>query len=151
MKVIHYSKDPEFKVKPIEIKNGQLPIKPYGGVWASPAESKFGWKDWCETEHFGNIGAQHKVTLEVDTQNFITIDKVSDLDKLPWYKMGGFMEAVDFEELKRKGIDGIYLTDEGQWRTRLTFPRHLYGWDCESVLIMNERCIKKVEKGTGDG
>jgi hypothetical protein len=145
MKVTHFTKEPKFEVRPIEVKNGLLPVKPYGGLWASPAESEYGWKEWCETEHFGNIGEQHKVTLEVDTRNFITIDKVSDLDKLPWYKIGGFLEAVDFEKLKRQGVDGIYLTNEGQWRTRLTFPRQLYGWDCESVLIMNERCIKKVQ------
>lgn len=51
-------------------------------------------------------------------------------------------EYIDFKTMVQKGIDAIYLTEKGQWKTRLTFPRNLYGWDCETVLILNERCIK---------
>ena len=147
IKVVHFTKEKTFKVKPINIKNGRLPIKPYGGIWASPTESKFGWKQWCTLEHFGNLKEQHPVTLEIDTENFITIDHSRDLKLLPWYKIGGFLEAIDFEKLKKQGVDGIILTEKGQWDTRLTYPQNLYGWDCESVLIMNERCIKKIEVG----
>jgi hypothetical protein len=39
----------------------------------------------------------------------------------------------DFEAMARDGFDGVHLTGEGQWRTRLSFPS-LYGWDCESTL-----------------
>ena len=41
----------------------------------------------------------------------------------------------DWEALAADGWDGVYLTDRGQWETRL--PRggpDLYGWDLESCL-----------------
>jgi len=39
----------------------------------------------------------------------------------------------DFEAMARDGFDGLHLTGEGQWLTRLSLPS-LYGWDCESTL-----------------
>lgn len=153
MRVIHYSKDPEFTIKPITIKNGALPIKPYGGIWASPEGSKNGWREWCQAEQFDDLEKKHKVILEIDMKNFITIDNISDLDKLHWYNIvvGIEIEAIDFEKIKKEGIDGILLTEHGQATTRFSRftsdkRRDLYGWDCESVLIMNERCIKEVIK-----
>lgn len=36
-----------------------------------------------------------------------------------------------------KDYDAIYLTDKGQWKTRNTYPNTLYGWDCETLLVLN--------------
>ncbi len=41
--------------------------------------------------------------------------------------------VLDFEKLARD-FDGIWLTAEGQWDTRMTSP-NLYGWDVECVLF----------------
>ncbi len=146
MKVTHYSRDRDFKVKPISIKNeGKLPIKPGGGIWGSPTESEEGWRNWCLSEKY-DMKSETEVIMEVDTSKFITIDKSSDLNKLPWYKLGFVdLEAIDFEKLVKDGVEGIHLTDRGQWNTRLTHPRSLYGWDCETVLILNEKAIKNYE------
>lgn len=145
MKVTHYSDKP-FELRPIEFKNGDFPNKPDGGLWASPGEAEFGWRQWCQVEKFALDKLKHKVTLDIDTTNFITIDSASDLNKLPWRKLhpAVSLEAIDFEELKKRDVDGILLTDKGEAETRFTHPRTLYGWDCESVLILNERCIKRV-------
>jgi hypothetical protein len=40
-------------------------------------------------------------------------------------------QPLDFERMAQD-FDGMHLTDEGQWSTRLTQPS-LYGWDCEST------------------
>jgi hypothetical protein len=150
MRVIHYSKDSDFTIKPIVIKNGALPIKPYGGIWASPEDSRYRWTEWCNAEQFGDLEKKYKIILEIDIERFITIDVASDLEKLPWYTISGFIEMIDFEKLKKEEVDGIFLTEHGQEATRfsrfLGGKHDLYGWDCESILIMNERCIKKVIK-----
>ena len=143
MNVIHYARDKNFKLQPIRIANSTdgIPIKPVGGLWASPLDSSDSWEQWCKAENFGDISSLTPVLLEIDTSNFITIDKRMDLKKLPWYRWHGILEGVDFEELVRRGVDGIYLTSRGQVETRWAQPG-LYGWDCESILILNDKCIR---------
>lgn len=148
MRVVHYTKEASFELRPITIKNAGTKgiwCKPQGGLWASPVDSEFGWPDWCRVENFGDTAKQLRVILDIDMGSFITIDSQDDLSQLPWHpSVAGFnlMEAIDFEKLVAGGVDGIYLTEQGQWATRFSFPRTLYGWDCESILILNERCIK---------
>lgn len=147
MRVVHYSKDKSFELRPITIKNAGTEgiwCKPIGGLWASPLDSKFGWQDWCQAEKFGDTGKQLRVIIDIDMGNFITINSKADLSQLPWYHLAGLnlLEAIDFEKLAADGVDGIYLTEQGQWATRFSYPQSLYGWDCESILILNERCIK---------
>jgi len=146
--VAHYSSR-DFKLGKITVRNGELPNKPVGGLWASPVGAEFSWQDWREAKGFRDVSEQHRVILDINLENFIIIDNVRDLDKLPWSCIEGTdIEAIDFEGLVRRGVDGIYLTEKGQYETRFplraTFWRNLYGWDCECVLILNERCIKGV-------
>ena len=73
----------------------------------------------------------------------LTINSKEDLEKLPLagpkdYLIRGW---IDFEKLKKQGIDSIYLTSQGVWRTRFIHPVSLYSWDCETLLILNEKCI----------
>lgn len=151
MKVIHYTEDTEWKLRKIEIANEFLWCKPKGGIWTSPVGSNYGWDVWCKDEGFRDIDKYIKVELEIEvfeSDNLIIIDKKEDLDKLNWEpsRIPGmkfmFKDYIDFVGMKNRGIDCIWLTEEGQWKTRLIFPRNLYGWDCECVLVLNERCIK---------
>jgi len=150
MKVVHFTK-PFFSLRPIEIKNGDgkdtIFIKPKGGLWCSPLDSNYGWKDWCQEESYGDIKQQQRVIFDVDMSNFVVIDSAKDMKtKLPWIPvMDGYFRALDFEKIVHEGVDGIHLTEKGQWETRFTHPEWLYGWDCETILILNERCIKSIE------
>ena len=96
----------------------------------------------CHAEKFWDTEKQLKVTLDIDIVNFITINSEENLSQLPWHHFAGLIEAINFEKLAADSVDGIYLTEQRRWATRLSFPRSLYGWDCESILILNERCIK---------
>lgn len=156
MNVIHYTKDKNFQLKPLCIKNAELSdeggywCKPKGGIWASPVECKYGWKEWCEKHEFENVDEMKAIEMEIDIEKFIVIDKQSDLNKLSWYMCipGTRIEFIDFEKLVKEGIEGIYLTERGEKETRFPYIfsgkfRNMYGWDCECVLIMNERCVRK--------
>lgn len=155
MRVVHFSKKAKFQLRPIEIKNDPEHgpwNKPRGGLWASPLAAGFSWEDWCQDETFGDSSSQLKVILEIDTRNFIIIRNEADLNKLPWFHVVPEikLEAIDFEKLVTDGVNGIYLTEQGQWNTRFSYPRALFGWGCESVLILNERCIGQIEEVTGE-
>ena len=51
MILIHYGDDRFRPDRFMPIKNHEF-VKPMGGLWASPEDSQFGWKHWCEAEDF---------------------------------------------------------------------------------------------------
>ena len=158
--VVHYAENLEFKLSKIEIENCPIfpRIKPKGGVWTSPIRSKYGWDKWCKSNNYGSIDKLTKVEMVIEyvnNKNLIVIDDEKDLDKLIWesdpmikhfFEETGFKapfgEFIDFEKMRKKGVDAIWLTEKGERRTRFIYPRNLYGWDCETILILNERCVK---------
>lgn len=127
------------------IKNRNF-IKPYGGLWSSPVNSDWGWKDWCLSEDFNveKLSNSFEFSLN-DNAKIYVIDEFSDLgflvmgNKYRFVSWWGDSIILDFEKLS-KVYDAILLTDKGQIDTRYTNPG-LYGWDCESILVMNPDCI----------
>jgi hypothetical protein len=110
-------------------------IKPSGGLWTSPKDAEFGWKHWCLGDDYNTESLSSSFSI-VFEGNVLVIDCEEDLDKLVWVQLTA-IPSISFETLQRSGVDAIYLTWKGQCATRWSSPRDLYGWDCESVLIMN--------------
>ena len=144
--VIHYGNNLYDKNRFLPIENRNW-VKPTGGLWTSPVNSKYGWKDWCHSEQFRICKESKSFKLKFfDNAKIIIINSLKDLNVLPTIPQDSFFkdlkqqENINYEELVNNGIDAIWLTNKGQWDTRLTFPRNLYGWDCETVLIMNPNC-----------
>jgi len=141
MELIHYGSskfDPE-KFKPV--MDSVLFVKPWGGLWTSPVDSEHGWREWCLSANPHMLGKESfKLSF---SGNIFVIDSRTDLDKLQWETAYG-CEILTFprwEPLIEQGFDAVHLTWRGQCSTRLVFPRNLYGWDCESVLVMNPKAI----------
>jgi hypothetical protein len=129
------------------IKNMDF-IKPHGGLWSSPINSEWGWKDWCINNGFREekLSNWFKFRLRKDSIILI-IDNLNDLKEL--YEIEKVITSYgdifpDFEKLS-KSFDGILLTDIGELATRLTYPG-LYMWDCESLLVLNPEVIEVVEE-----
>ena len=125
-------------------------IKPHGGLWTSPVKCKYGWKQWCKEEDFNTnkLKISFKLKLKPDAK-ICLIDSYTDLAKLPFIphplfkKIGSDRQLLDFETLARQ-YDAIYLTIKGEQETRFAKPT-LYGWDCESVFIMNQNCFTVIK------
>lgn len=113
-------------------------MKPTGGLWTSPIETHYGWKEWCEAENFGNLSAWFDITF---TGTVLVIDTEADLAQLPWVALGRHYALPLFQPLLLRGIDAVHLTEQGQEATRFSLPRNLYGWDCETVYVLNPRCL----------
>jgi len=65
MKLIHYGAreyNPDL-VQPIT--NANTWCKPYGGLWTSPVDSKWGWKDWCKAEEFRTCNEDNNTSIYV--------------------------------------------------------------------------------------
>lgn len=139
-----------------EIKNSF--VKPTGGLWASQINTKFGWKDWCDEEQFRVCTKENSFCFKLkDSTNVHKIFCPGDVFKLPRndnvcglgkteYDFDSISRPfpqsydIDFEKCIKLGIDAIELC---------TLKRGLYwilyGWDCESIIILNKDCIVPLE------
>jgi len=144
IKCIVYGLGNEYQQKRFQaIRNRNRFVKPTGGLWASPINCLYGWKEAATDMEIGDFETSFEITIE---GNILVIDSFEDLEKLPHIteELGPFaiLEVPDFEALLLDGVQAIFLTEKGQNETRLTTPRNLYGWDCESVLVLDKECIK---------
>lgn len=145
---IHYGATELHEIEPIQ--NERFFTKPKGGLWASPVDASFGWKEWCEREHFRKNSEENSFRFRVkDESKIIHLYSVKDLDKLPKqkseYNDESLMCILDFEKIQ-KDYDGIelHLSDESNHDFCNGLYFKLYGWDCDSILIFNEKAIEVV-------
>jgi uncharacterized lipoprotein YmbA len=127
------------------IKNTEYRSKPRGGFWASPISSKLSWKLWNEQEDFRECNEDNAVKFVLDkSSKVLYIRSVKDLESLPKQKaeIHTTWQVLDFEQILKEGYDAIELnlSDEEldincEWGEGLYWQ--LYGWDCDSILILN--------------
>jgi hypothetical protein len=121
-------------------------MKPTGGLWTStklPSGSS-GWINWCLGEDFAGPEFDVWELTPDPAARVFTIDSLPDLldlrarfsplcdhprDCAPLRDIGA---GVSWRRVAEE-YDAVRLTEEGQWRTRMSRPS-LYGWDCESTL-----------------
>jgi len=143
MQLIHWGAskyDPEL-FKPIS--DAPFDTKPIGGLWASPVNSDFGWKEWTEIESYGETNEYFNLEFNGD---LLVIDTLTDLGELPWIECDR-IHFISFQAMCAGGFsyDAIHLTEAGERATRWTRPRTLYGWDCECVLVLNPDSIRPAQ------
>lgn len=101
-------------------------VKPDGGLWTSPVNSKYGWKHWCDAEQFRDCKEEESFILRFNEGTSVyKIDCVRDLEALPMVEDFISRPIPNFEKICLE-YDSIWLTKEGQWRTRHSKPS-LYG------------------------
>lgn len=143
---IHYGGNRFFPKQFRPIKNRQYFNKPFGGLWASPVDAEYGWKQWTEDNHYGERSESDAFRFALPDANILHISKKSDLDKLP---MTGShdaldmtsMRCLDFEKLLSSRFDAIELHLSDNWELYWD----LYGWDCDCILILNPDVIQEIK------
>lgn len=134
---VHYGDD-TFR-EPNPIKNRKWFTKPYGGLWASRENDPDGWKSWCEAEDFRLDMFDQSFRFKLKSgAKVLELSHEDQLVDLPRNLCSGYEDYecyLDFEALAEK-YDAIEVTDI----RRLYFP--LYGWDCNSILIMNPDVVE---------
>lgn len=141
---IHYGCKEFLKSKFREIKNINF-TKPLGGLWASDVAAENGWKTWCEDNDFRENTEENAFYFNLAPEaNVLHIRSLKDLNGLPVNRdrKSWFLTAVclDFEALKKSGYDAIELHLSNDYRLYWA----MYGWDCDSILIMNSDVVEEV-------
>lgn len=152
-KYIHYGHSSFDRNLFVPIRNREMFVKPFGGLWASSVDAKWGWYDWCRAENFNlnRLSESFKFTLSDDAR-VIHIRSVADLKNLPnqelpeWFD-GSLWKNIDFEKLLADGVDAVELHLSEEVLTDHSFGEglywQLYGWDCDSILIMNPDVVEE--------
>ena len=138
---IHYGHKSFDKNRFIKIEN-KLGVKPKGGFWASNVNAYNGWRDWCESNDYRECAEENsfKFTLSEDAKVCIVNSK-QDLENLPKQPISerSSWEIIDFEKLKET-YDAIEINISKDYELYYL----LYGWDCDSILIMNPNIIEPI-------
>ena len=123
--------------------------KPSGGLWASPVNAELSWQEWCKGEEFrlDRLNTNFLFTLD-PTAKVCHLYTGKDLDLLPEQDSGWMGFIPDFEQMVEDGWDAIELhlsSTSKNWEGDGLYWR-LYGWDCDSILIMNPDIIRPLAK-----
>lgn len=132
------------------VSNRPMFNKPAGGLWGSPIDASFGWKEWNEEENFRNLDPVFSFKFKLKPGNrVLTLRSYEDCTDAPMvtntfkitYSGDGNDIFFDFEALKRvHHVDAIELENESD------FYWPLYGWDCQSIVILNPDAIVEVRE-----
>lgn len=149
-----------------KVRNKNLPgVKPHGGLWLSPYKEKIG-SPWLQFSYDGYpvFGLERCSLLKImDKSRIFVIDKLDDLRTL--ILIHGMKDKLfqkyylNFESISRY-FDGIFLTRKGRCKTHVILDMErnkgslyqfrpyvdLYGWDCESILILNPDIVEFVKE-----
>ena len=113
-----------------------------GGLWTAQWDERWGggWVQWCLSEQYDGPTWKYVWLLDPEpAARVLVIDSYDDLarafDRWPhrderYDHRDGYLAWHRIAE----EFDAVHVTEEGQWRTRLTHPLNLYGWDCESTV-----------------
>lgn len=116
--------------------------KPDFGLWASPVDTDFGWKDWCEGEefHLDRLDKRFTFTLSEDAK-ILTVRGLDDVKDYTSYidERITLFKVLDFDRIMRR-FDGMELIHEDRYSE--LHDSFFYTWDCDSIVIWNPQVLQ---------
>ena len=136
VRYIHYGGYDPAKFEPIQ--NGFCFNKPFGGLWASPAESENGWLQWNSYEQFREC--RNPIVFRMDDDAKVLHWRCKDdILQSPGTQTDGMYCSwiyPDFE-CRAKEYDAIELHMSDNW----DLYDDMYGWDVDTLLVLNLKHI----------
>lgn len=135
------------------IRNRELSVKPKGGLWASRIDASFGWKNWCREEDFylpGGCDIENSFRFRIKDGKIVhQISTIEQLEALPIIETKYWPKDyyIDFEACLKRGISAIELCWYGdEWGDISSGNLHyaLYGWDCDSIVILDPDAVEVI-------
>lgn len=138
MRYIHYGSNCFNINKFSPIKNNPICEKPLGGLWACRVNSSRGWKEWAKNvpDFSANLKSSFIFSIRQNAK-ILTINNYKQLLDLPKNKNIAGYTDINFERLAEE-YDAIevLISEDHQ------LHYYLYGWDCDSIVIMNPDIIE---------
>lgn len=146
---IHYGNDHFDELLFCRIINRPYTNKPLGGLWSSPVESDITWKEWCEAEEFKECDEKNSFKFKLKPEaKVLVLENKDDLVNLPRVKTDlSYITMnidIDFEALAKE-YDAIMVYVRRGKDYFSSLYHELYGWDCDTLLVMNKKVIEVIE------
>jgi len=151
---VHYGSD--FLNKDMSIEEWDSGDKPKG-IWASPKNTNWGWKDWCEYEYF----EVHKLKLSFEFKlkrksRILKIRKIEDIwpylkeiedESLWWWpsRYEDYKYELDKKKIYNK-FDGMELFMRNNYGYFHNHSHIFTTWDVDSIVIWNLDIIELIKK-----
>ena len=122
-------------------------IKPYGGLWASAIDAPYGWKDWNETSNYMKCEEENSFKFKLKPEaKLLVIDSVNALKRLHklQYTVTTLVRDTYFLNFERLLADGYDVIDFQLSKDHELYWL-MYGWDCDSILVMNKDALVLVD------
>lgn len=143
MKYIHFGSPCFDRGRFVPIRNIPFRNKPDGGLWASADNAEYGWYDWSrDNDDFGHCRLTNSFSFTLNPVARILTLKTKE-DVLRAANIGhssyfGDLICLDFEALAQAyDVIDFYIAQ---------LYMNMYGWDCDSILVMNPDVIKEVRR-----
>ena len=150
---IHYGASMLDKSKVLEIKDWAIRSKPNKGLWASPVNADWGWKDWCESNDFRMDTFSESFRFRVDKKAKILRVRCEE-DILPFVIFDEHViyrgmlgcktdicDSLNREKLYER-FDGIelFISDNYYMHDGI-----FNSWDCDSIVVWNPKVILPIK------
>ena len=138
---VHYGSSKFNKEAFIPIRNGGM-NKPIGGLWASDDTAKYGWRDWNSDSRFREcVESLSFRFILIPEARVLTISCEEQAQEFI-FEFSGTTNAmqIDWETVKEY-FDAVEVLVSSDYRLYWT----LYGWDCDSIVILNPDVIVPIE------
>ena len=138
-KYIHYGSDKFDIAKFKDVENRVCFNKPKGGLWACNVDSDYDWKDFVTENDIGvDVSKSFCFELKPDARILSLHSKddfykMSDEYALKYDILLNMISCFDFERIA-KDYDAI------DYRVKELYDE-LYGWDFDSLLVLNPKVI----------
>jgi len=123
-------------------RNGCL-FKPDKGFWGSPIDAKYGWKEWCEDEKFGNYDFDKPYYWTLSNGKILQIDwdevRNAQTSNLSKYIVNNYL---DWNKMLEDNIIAVQLMDSCIGHSFINVLESKFNaWDCESIVVLDKNKI----------
>ena len=129
--------------------------KPNAGLWASPVNSDWGWKDWCESEQFyKNDFSKYFVFKLKPNAKILTIRSLKDWNLVLNEILDASLQDSLFLDMNIDKRNAIWDYISKSYDAILVIMSDHYGsmhmsfefnsWDCDSIVVFNPEVVNIV-------
>jgi hypothetical protein len=148
MEFIHYGHDHFDKDLFTYVNNTDTIVgKPKGGLWSSPVNAEYGWKDFIsEGESWREEYLTKSFRFRLNEKaNILSVNTLEELERLPTLNDNRFGKVIDYEKLVDNGYDALLINMSNDYRN-FHYDTRTMAYDVDTLLVFNPEMVEEIPK-----